>query len=74
MWRAETTVIYPSMCMLTFKTKPILYLEKKKGMGSLKSPTKYPWEQGGCSGLDPFKILTKVGDPRYEQVPILQHI
>jgi len=47
----------------------------KKGMQILKqTPMRYPWELSDTEKLDPIKLQTRVGDPQYEQVSILQHI
>ena len=34
----------------------------------------YPWHTGGCSDLDPFTLETRVGDPSYDKVSVLDHI
>jgi len=46
----------------------------KTGMESLKTPTTYPWQRGGCEGLDSFNMQTGVGDPDSKPVPVLQHV
>ena len=46
----------------------------KKGVEALQTPTKYPWQRGGCKGLDSFNLQTGVGDPDFKPVPVLQHV
>ena len=43
-------------------------------MEALKTPTTYPWQRGGCEGLDSFNLQTGVGDPDFKPVPVLQHV
>lgn len=35
---------------------------------------KYPWEIGGHSNLDPFRLETKVGQLQYGKVSVLDHV